>query len=138
VTLENIQLFKVQALRAFAHLYKSFPVSTTVEHLTLLKQSKNEDGSITVEVESGVEGETILWLYNQGFIAGNLVASNPLEGSRTAGVANAQLTSSALRILQATEPNANGVTLGEFVAASAFGPSEDVAADLLLRRLLGT
>ena len=128
MTLENIEIFKRQALRAFAQLYKSFPSATNIEHSTLLSQS---------ESESGHEAGTILWLYNQGFIEGNLIESNPLEGSQKAGVTNARLSERSLRILQQPEQNANGVQLGEMAVSAAFGPGEATAADLLVKRLLG-
>lgn len=138
--LENIQLFKVQLLRAIAHLYKHFPMPTTIDHATLLKgPEKTGDGSVIVHLEDdgGTEGATILWIYNQGFIAGNLQQSNPNEGPVSAAVTNAQLSAGALRILQAAEPNANGVPLGEFAVMSAFNPSEEtIAADLLFKRLV--
>jgi hypothetical protein len=136
MTQENISLFNVQVLRALAHLYKVHPVSTTVEHSTLLELSENEGGGATVELESGAEAGTILWLYNQGFIAGDLLKSEPLQGAKKAAITNAQLTVTSLQILQAAERNANGVPLGEFIVASAFSPSEATAAELLSRRLL--
>jgi hypothetical protein len=130
--------FKVHALRAIAHLYKSFPSPTTVEHSTLrTPPAEQRDGSVivTLEDENGSEAGTILWLYRQGFIEGKLVESKPLQGDPSAGIINAQLTVKALRMLEDTDPNA-GQVLGEYVVASAFGPEEPQAAELLTRRLL--
>jgi hypothetical protein len=137
MTRENIQLFKTRVLRALAHLYENFPNSSTVEHSTLLMQSEDHAGGVTVELDSGTEAGTIIWLHNQGFIEGDLQESIPLEGTQKAGITNARLTAKSLRILQTAEANANGVPLGEFALASVFGPEEEIAADLLLRRLLG-
>jgi hypothetical protein len=89
------------------------------------------------ESESGYEAGTILWLYDEGFIRGSLIESKPLQGSQKAGVMNARLSEKALRILQQSEENANGVPLGEMAVSAAFGPGEATAADLLVRRLLG-
>ena len=138
MTLENIRLFKVQTLRAIAQLYKSFPTPTTIDHSALLRQPiATKDGGVIVEVEleGGPDAGTILWLYGQGFVDGNLQESKPLNGAQSAAITNAQLTTKALRILEAVDPN-TGAVLGEFAVASAFGPSEIEAADLLYRQLL--
>jgi hypothetical protein len=138
MTQENISLFKVQVLRVLAHLYKNFPAPITIEHSTLLNNSENEGGGVTVELESGSEAGTILWLYNQGFVAGNLLEGNSRHGTRTAAITKAQLTATSLRILESPEQNANGVPLGELLVTSAFSGSEATAADILSRRILGT
>jgi hypothetical protein len=138
MTLENIRLFNVQTLRAIAHLYKSLPKPTTIEHSTLRNQPvEKEDGSVVVTLEddeNGSEAGTILWLHREGFVSGKLLENKPLSGHQTAAITSALLTTKALRILQNVDPNA-GTVLGEFVVSSALGSSEQEAADLLVRRL---
>lgn len=138
MTVENIQQFNVQALRALAHLYKSFPTPTVIEHSTLLKPPvEKADGSVvvTLDDENGSEAGTILWLHRHDFVEGKLEENKPLQGKHTAALINAQLTPRALRMLQETDPNA-GQVLGEYIMAAAFGPEESQAAELLGRRLL--
>ncbi|MGB8276709.1 MAG: hypothetical protein WCF20_02050 [Methylovirgula sp.] len=135
---ENIERFNVGALRAVAFLYKALPNTVTVDHSTLLRSTESSDGSVMVELSSGGEHGTILWLYKNGFVDGNLIESKPLQGDQKAAIMSAQLSSKALRILQRPEQNAGGVPLGEYAVASAFGERESVAAELVMRRLLGS
>jgi hypothetical protein len=124
-----IQGFKVQTLRALARLYKRFPIPTTLDSNTLLKERdvelENGDLVTVQEAETGNEFATILWLYREGFVSGDLQGGKETR-RQSLTITNAQLTAKALRTLEDTDPSVG--VLGEYVVASAFGPSETKAA----------
>jgi hypothetical protein len=125
---ENIDQFQIYVLRLIAYLYKNFPAPVDIDHRTLHPQSGKD---------TGLEDGTIKWLYEHGLIAGFFQESKPLDGKQTASISDAQLMPQTLRILQAPEPEASGVSLGSVAVHGAFGEREARDAALVFRRLNG-
>jgi hypothetical protein len=110
---DNIAQFNTQVLRAVAILYQNFPHLVSIDNNTFYPTTKkSDDGSVTVAIQDGSEHGTMIWLYRNNVISGDLQESKPLGRPPTAFISSAQLTSRSLALLQRVDYNA-GRPLGE-------------------------
>jgi hypothetical protein len=134
---ENIENFNIQALRAMAALYRTFPGTMDLDDNVFLKPTAQNDDGVVVEMPTQSGYGTLLWLSRNDFVEGQLVESHPIGTDRPSVViTGAQLSSRALRILLREEEFTRGVPLGEYVVAAAFSGTESVAAAWLAKRLI--
>ena len=123
---ENTGLFKELLVRTVAVLWNSSPRAVTL--------SSDSVRNRTMPSEDGDAGDTIRWLYNNGYVSGSVQDDRPFY------LYDAQLTSAGLRVLEATETAMVVQPLGKAVAGAVEGKYDrnaKVVADLLYQRLAG-
>jgi hypothetical protein len=90
-------------------------------------------GSKDYEEKSSTAGGTLTWLYRNGIVGGDFQ-----EAGIGARITSAQLTSRGYRIVQKSEGNYGGSTLGEVAVAFLSDPAApgfSQAVDFIARRM---
>lgn len=128
MTRENIATFNLLLTRIVAKLYENHPATIALDGSELWTPPLRANDSDFEKKKKATSG-TLLWLYQNGFVAGILQESN----GEVFGISNAQFTAHGYRIANEAEINAAGVSLGQ-VAIDAVSSNTLTDIDLVARR----
>jgi hypothetical protein len=122
MTSGNIAIFHLRVPRVIVALYNATPRAISIDAVTALASDQGDE-----EAAAG----TITWLYRNRFVTGDL--------HQDRAIPDAQLSTSALRLLQKKYPDAPRSTVGQHIsqAIETPGSRSKCAAELLMQFLLG-
>jgi hypothetical protein len=132
MTRENIATFNLLLTLIIAKLYETHPATITLDGGELWVPPLRASDPDFEKKKKATSG-TLLWLYQNGFVAGMLQESN----GEVFGISGAQLTAQGYRLANHADVNAGGLTLGQVAFDAASNPESSdgrTGIDLVARR----